>query len=182
MVVGDAYFTIGNTRIYQSATWRKTWSQTKRVGARPTPVGRRNALVKHGSGVAIGGLLCRSVDRLALDAARTLVCVGDVVVVVLLCLVPNDSDRCVLWSLSSPTRRIAGMVDTRHPLCKNEQCTRQPSFGMEVRRSIPLSWGRKRRKIVGVGGVEGQRARGEDMGGGSRGGGVVGGGVDDINY
>ncbi|CAM9569593.1 unnamed protein product, partial [Ectocarpus sp. 13 AM-2016] len=27
--------------------------------------------------------------------------------------------------------RLAGMIDTRHPLCKNEQCTRQPSFGME---------------------------------------------------
>lgn len=68
------------------------------------------------------------------------------------------------------------MVDTRHPLCKNEQCTRQPSFGMEVRRSIPLSWGRKRRKIVGVGGLGvsaraartwGPGARGGEGGGGS---------------
>lgn len=25
------------------------------------------------------------------------------------------------------------MIDTRHPLCKNELCTRQPSFGIEVR-------------------------------------------------
>ena len=44
----------------------------------------------------------------------------------------NSHERCP----DLPTfclQRAAGMIDARHPLCKADQCTRQPSFGMEVR-------------------------------------------------
>lgn len=42
------------------------------------------------------------------------------------------------------------MVDTRHPLCKDEQCTRQPSFGMEVRSEQYQQYEVKRGRTIGA--------------------------------
>eukprot|EP00752_Nemacystus_decipiens_P008707 g7770.t2 len=38
------------------------------------------------------------------------------------------------WAHRKPRQRrlVSGMVDTRHRFCKREECTRQPSFGMEA--------------------------------------------------
>lgn len=39
-------------------------------------------------------------------------------------------DPCVFTPFDT---RLPDMIDTRHLRCKDEQCTKQPSFGMEVR-------------------------------------------------
>ena len=49
---------------------------------------------------------------------------------------PRSMQQAFLSTLcsSNVNFRGVGMVDTRHPLCREEKCTRQPSFGTEVRR------------------------------------------------
>lgn len=48
---------------------------------------------------------------------------------------PAATFSCVSWPARSIrfVSRVAGMIDTRHPQCQDKQCTKQPSFGLEVR-------------------------------------------------
>eukprot|EP00903_Cladosiphon_okamuranus_P020067 g18433.t1 len=46
--------------------------------------------------------------------------------------------------------RLFGMIDTRHPMCTNELCTRQPSFGMEGDKRASYCAGHRKEGMINV--------------------------------